>query len=339
MIAFTGGGTGGHLAIVKALANEFKKRNIEFIFIGSTKGQDRAWFENDPIFKTKYFLESSGVVDKKGLGKLKSLLNIFKLSLKARQILKDNNIKAVISVGGYSSAPASFGAISLGIPFFIHEQNAFMGRLNKTIKPFAKRIYSSFSKNPFSYPVAKEFFDSSRTRESLNTIIFLGGSQGAKYINELALKLAPKLQEKNIKIIHQTGKNDFENIKKSYEELGINADVFDFSKEIHKKLNEADLAICRSGASSLWELVANKLPAIFIPFPFAANDHQYYNAWFLASKNLALVFRQKDLKEQDLLDAIFRLNLNTISKDLESQLLQDGAKKIADDIIEISKLN
>lgn len=339
MIAFTGGGTGGHLAIVKALANEFKKRNMEFIFIGSTKGQDRAWFENDPIFKAKYFLESSGVVDKKGLGKLKSLLNIFKLSLKARQILKDNNIKAVISVGGYSSAPASFGAISLGIPFFIHEQNAFMGRLNKTIKPFAKRIYSSFSKHPFSYPVAKEFFDSSRTRESLNTIIFLGGSQGAKYINELALKLAPKLQEKNIKIIHQTGKNDFENIKKSYEELGINADVFDFSKEIYKKLNEADLAICRSGASSLWELVANKLPAIFIPFPFAANDHQYYNAWFLASKNLALVFRQKDLKEQDLLDAIFRLNLNTISKDLESQLLQDGAKKIADDIIEISKLN
>ena len=111
MIVICGGGTGGHLAIARSFCEELNRRGIKPIFIGSTSGQDKFWFENDDKFAQKFFLPSSGVVNKRGLAKLKSLTNIISLALKCRQIFKENGVKAVISVGGYSAAPAAIAAI------------------------------------------------------------------------------------------------------------------------------------------------------------------------------------------------------------------------------------
>ena len=192
MIVICGGGTGGHLAIARSFCEELNRRAIKPIFIGSTSGQDKFWFENDDKFAKKFFLPSSGVVNKRGLAKLKSLTNIISLALKCRQIFKENGVKAVISVGGYSAAPAAISAIISKTPLFIHEQNAVTGKLNKILKPYAKGFFSSYDElSPCPYPVAKKFFDSQRVREELKTILFLGGSQGAKAINELAINLAP----------------------------------------------------------------------------------------------------------------------------------------------------
>ena len=146
VIAISGGGTGGHLIIAKNLAAHLAKQGIRAIFIGSNRGQDRAWFENSELFARTYFLQSSGVVDKKGFAKLASLLNILRLSLAARKILKQNGVRALISVGGYSSAPASIAAILSRVPFFIHEQNAVCGRLNRLLRPFARAFYRSSAK-------------------------------------------------------------------------------------------------------------------------------------------------------------------------------------------------
>lgn len=157
-IAITGGGTGGHLKIAKVIKGELNKREIKPIYIGSTSGADKEWFEKDNGFSKKYFLTSSGVVNKKGLNKINSLINIFKLSLQAKKILKENNIKAVFSVGGYSAAPASFASIFSNIPLFIHEQNANIGSLNKLLKPFSKRFFSTFLYND-PYPVEDIFFE------------------------------------------------------------------------------------------------------------------------------------------------------------------------------------
>ena len=335
MIALSGGGTGGHLAIVRALKNVLNQKGIEPIYIGSNQGQDRSWFENESGFSQKYFLNSQGVVNKKGIKKLLSLYEILKSSSTCRTIFKENSIRSLISVGGYSAAPASFATIGSSVELYIHEQNAAIGRLNKILKPFAKEFFSSYDKDSKirDYPVDISFFKHQKEIEKLETIIFLGGSQGAKAINELALKLAPKLQKKDIKIIHQTGKNELEKVKDFYKKEKINADVFDFSPNLIEKISKADFAISRAGASTLWELCALGIPALFIPYPYAAGDHQYYNAKTLANKGLALIKRENQINSDTLFKEIKNLNLKTISDGLKDEIKPNGALKIIEHII------
>ena len=336
-IVITGGGTGGHLSIARSLLEASLGLNLDCIYIGSQSGQDKKWFENEDKFKEKYFLASSGVVNKKGFAKIKAIFHILNLSLKARKILKEKEIKAVFSVGGYSAAAASFGAILAGVPLFIHEQNSKSGSLNSLLKPFAKGFYSAFDEKPMPYPVNEAFFKSARLRTGLKSIIFLGGSQGASFINDLALKLALKLDEKGIKIIHQCGEKDLKKCQEFYENSHIKADCFDFSKHLADKMSEADLAISRAGASTVFELCANALPAIFIPYPFAAKNHQFFNAKFLLDKNLGQIFTQNELeRDQDqkgLLNAIFSMNLAQISKDLTNFTSRNGARLLLEDAL------
>lgn len=353
-IAITGGGTGGHLSIARALCEAAFKKGVKCLYIGSCSGQDRAWFENEAKFEQKHFLQSGGVVDKKGFARVKSLLNILNLSFKARQILRDNEITAVFSVGGYSAAAASFAAILSRTPLFIHEQNSKSGSLNTLLKPFAKGFYSAFTPPFAPYPVAAKFFDTARLRKELKTIIFLGGSQGASFINDLALSVAVELKNRGVEIIHQSGEKDFEKCTKFYAQNGVKADIFAFSKVLHEKMARADLAISRAGASTLFELAANALPAVFIPYPYAAKNHQYFNAKFLFDKNLCQIFTQNELKistlnspnltlnlqnlasnspnlsvnfdTQKLINAIFAMNLELISNELKSVISPNGAE-------------
>ena len=334
MIAITGGGTGGHLKIAKVIKEELNKKEIKPIYIGSTKGADREWFENDAGFEKCYFLNSEGVVNKKGIGKVSSLFNILKLSFEAKKILKKHNIKAVFSVGGYSAAPASFGAILSNIPLFIHEQNAHIGSLNKILKPFSKKFFNTFIYDD-PYPVEDIFFDTARVRNELKTVIFLGGSQGAVAINDLAINIAEELDKRGIKIIHQTGKKDFERVKKFYQSKGIDAEVFDFDKNLIEKIEKADFAISRAGASTLFELAANQIPTLFIPYPYAAGDHQYHNAKFLADKNAGFVIRQNKITQKKVLDIIFDAKLTDISLNLSKINQKNGAKMIVDRILNV----
>ncbi|CZE49428.1 undecaprenyldiphospho-muramoylpentapeptide beta-N-acetylglucosaminyltransferase [Campylobacter geochelonis] len=336
-ILITGGGTGGHLIIAKTIALELKKRGIKTVFVGSTNGQDKKWFEGSNIFDKTYFLQSSGVVNKSGLAKFNSLFNILKLSFKCKDIFKNEGVEAVLSVGGYSSSPASFWAVFSKTPFFIHEQNAMIGRLNKLLKPFAKSFYSSYEEPKFDYPINEIFFQKARIRQNLNTIIFLGGSQGAKFINNLAMQIAPNLLEREIKIVHQCGGNDFEKVSKFYKEKRLDVDVFDFSLNLASKIEQADLCVGRSGASTLWELCANQLPAIFIPFPYAANDHQFYNAKFLQDMGLCKIFRESGIENEKIIDEILNYDVNLVSQNLAKVVGKNGGEKIVDDMLKKAK--
>lgn len=334
MIAITGGGTGGHLAIAKAFANELNSRGIKAIFIGSSSGQDKMWFENSDIFEATYFLNSSGVVNKRGFGRLKSLINILNLAFKCKRIFKFHKVSSVISVGGYSAAPAAFGAIIWGKKLYIHEQNAVIGRLNLILKPFAREFFSSYFEPKFDYPVDEKFFKISRIRKNLNTILFLGGSQGANFINNLALNLAKDLDKNGIKIIHQCGQKDYETIVEKYKELNIKAEIFAFSKDIDLFMSRADFCISRAGASTIWELCAASLPTLFIPFPYAANNHQFYNAKFLNDQNAAMVLKENEIDNKNLLNIIYNLNLEDISQKLINLLNKNGSKVIIDRILQ-----
>ncbi|MDR0579304.1 MAG: UDP-N-acetylglucosamine--N-acetylmuramyl-(pentapeptide) pyrophosphoryl-undecaprenol N-acetylglucosamine transferase [Campylobacteraceae bacterium] len=332
MIVITGGGTGGHLSIAKAIAVEYNKIGIKPLYIGSTNGQDKSWFENSPLFYKSIFLPSYGVVNQGFLGKIKSLLNIIKLSFKVKKILKQEGITKVFSVGGYSSAAASFAAILGGVPLFIHEQNAYMGRLNRLVAFFAKEIFSSYDKNSKvkDYPVSDEWFGFQKKCGKLKTIAFLGGSQGAKFINALALEAASWLNENGIKIVHQTGKNEYEKIKEFYEQNGIEADVFAFYSPLCDKLKDVDFAVARSGAGSMWELAAAKIPALFIPYPHAANNHQYFNAKVLEDKNAAIVIKQNNMDAKTLISILCSADIASLSNALDGTIEPNGAKKIVD---------
>lgn len=335
-VVITGGGTGGHLKVADALIEEYSKRGIKPIFIGSINGQDKEWFENDKRLKKAFFLETRGVVNKKGLGKISSLFQIIKAMNKCFDIFDDYDIKTVISVGGFSAAPATFAAIlTWGCKLFIHEQNSVMGRLNEITSKFATKVFCSFDEKSVikDYPVSEEFFDNARIRDELKTIIFLGGSQGAKAINDFALSVAPRLRKLGLKIIHQTGKNDFERVSEEYEKLKLEVDVFPFSRDIAKKMSQADFAVSRAGASTLWELCANSLPTLFIPYPYAAKDHQYTNAKFLEEKGLCYISREKDLSE-DLLVEILKKDNFAISKKLVDSISCDAVESIVDLISE-----
>ena len=336
-IIMTGGGTGGHLAIIKAVKEQFsvsseqvEGSSEELIYIGSTKGQDKQWFEKDDDFKEKYFFDTRGVVNQKGLGKLRSLWMMFQAMREARKLLKKHDAKVVFSVGGFSSAATAFAAKSMGIPLVIHEQNAALGSLNKLMKPYAKAFISSYlEESPIkAYPIKEIFFENARLRKEVKTVIFLGGSQGAKAINELALSLAPELKNRGIKIIHQAGVNNIDEVEKAYGDLGIEAEVFGFTTKLADYMNEADFAIARAGASTLWELSSTALPTLFIPYPYAASDHQFYNAQFLVEKELAWLMREDEIEVDKVLEMLNE-DMETKSKGLIEIVEKDGSYKIA----------
>lgn len=333
-LCITGGGTGGHLMIARALVTSAVEKGYEVIFIGSTHGQDQKYFSQESLFSAVYFLPTTGVVNQKGLGKLKALYKIFKAFLNSRSILKKHKIEATYSVGGFSAAPASFASLSKKIPLFIHEQNAVEGRLNRLLKPYATRFISAYdATSPIKgYPVEETFSKTARVRKKLKTIIFLGGSHGAKAINDLALSVCEELKQRDIKILHQAGDSDYERVKEEYKSLGVEVELYGFTKELASLIPQADLAVSRAGASTLWELTTNGCPAFYIPYPYAAGDHQYYNAKFIVNNELGWCEREgKELKNKFL--EILEVNLESKSKALKEYASTDVASQMIDDVI------
>ena len=332
-LIFTGGGTGGHLVIALSLAQEAKVRGHKVIFIGSTRGQDRQWFGESSVFEQTYFLETTGVVNKKGLGKIGALWKILKAVIASRRIIKTANADAVVSVGGFSAAPAAIASITMKRPLYIHEQNAITGKLNTLLKPYAAGFFSSYEsgRGHCDYPVNDIYFQQSRIRTVVKTVVFLGGSQGAKFINDLALESASWLNERGISILHQCGISDEERVKHAYRELGINAEVYGFTTQIAQLIERSDFAVTRSGASTLWELCAARVPAFYIPFPFAAADHQFHNARYIVEHNVGWCERQGEGLLVKLQEAI-ESDIEPKSEALGTLIARNGAQHIIEKI-------
>jgi len=332
-LIFTGGGTGGHLVIALSLAEAALSRGHNVVFIGSTSGQDRQWFGNSTLFQQSHFLETTGVVNKKGLGKVVALWKIFKAVLASRKILKNFHADAVVSVGGFSAAPAAIASLLTHTPLYIHEQNAITGKLNGLLRPYCKGFYSSYEEgaNHCDYPVSEVYFQRARPRYSISTIIFLGGSQGAKFINDLALEIAPWLEERGIHILHQCGAAEEERVRHAYHLLNIDAEVYGFTTKIATLIEKSDFAVSRSGASTLWELCAARVPAFFIPYPSAAGDHQYHNAHYIIDHNAGWCERQGEGISEKLKEAITS-DIMAKSDALEKLIAPNGAVKIIEKI-------
>lgn len=373
-VIITGGGTGGHLSVAKAFLDEFTNRGFKCVFIGSSGGQDKEYFKKDSSFLKAHFLKTQGVVNKKGFAFFTSIFKQFKAFLEALRILREFKPDFIISVGGYSAAPASFAAVFLRIPLIIHEQNAQIGRLNRVLKNKATIFFSSYLKESpvHFYPTRLEFFQNARVRDDIKKVLFMGGSQGAKAINSFCLSAAESLVRDGIFILHQCGKSDFLRVAREYLELPLKVGIlkdgilqsdleilqkdsnlalldnldssdssvdvllFAFSDKMPEILSISDFAVCRAGASSLWELCAGGIPALFVPYPYAAGNHQYYNAKFLEDKGLGFICLEQDLFLEVLQKAIdfTKENIKEISQNLQKECAKDATKQMCNTILE-----
>ena len=350
-IIIAGGGTGGHIFPAIAIANAIKKLqpNAEILFVGAS---DKMEMEKVP--QAGYRIEGLDIAGFNRSSLIKNIglpYKLVKSFLQVRRIIRLFKPDAVIGVGGYSSFPVLKLAQSKGIKTFIHESNAFAGKANKMLGKEATRIFVAIDgmENFFpggkihisGNPVRENITNSSITKEDAcrffglepykKTVLSIGGSLGAKNINEAVAAHIDDFEKNDLQLIWQTGK-PYADKARTVAAGKVNTWVNDFITEMEYAYAAADVVISRSGAMSVAELCVMKKPVIFVPFPFAAEDHQTANAQKLVNKNAAMLIKDSDALHQ-LVQAIIAL-----SKDEQKQNeLIDNIGKLAitnaDDVI------
>jgi len=313
-IIVAGGGTAGHVNAGVAILDEFRKQDSsnELLFIGTKRG-----IEKDLIpragYKIKY-INSRGL-NRESIGVLIYSTLLIPISIiQSLFIVLKFKPDAVIGVGGFASGPVVLSSALVGKNIFLVEQNAVMGFTNRMLSKFAKLIFSAFPlSKKFEHkvfmcgnPVRDIIKPSNKIKtNSTFTIFVFGGSQGARAINYCVIDAIQRLNELgNIKIYHQTGKLDHQKVKDAYKSAKFEHKVFDYTIDINKIYEEADLVVSRAGASTIFELINSDVPSVLIPLPTSADNHQYFNAKFLCDAGGAVMLEQKDLSPQTLVEQI-----------------------------------
>ena len=302
-VLIAAGGTGGHIFPGLNAGKFLREKGLEVVFIGRKESvEERIYKKNG--FEMDY-IDVSGIKGKSVQEIIKALFKLTKSIFKCFKILKKYNPDVVIGFGGYISFPVIFSAKIKRIKNAICEQNAVMGFANRMSSFFADKIFINFV-NTYKLPkkIKSEIIGNFIKEEILNlnpdnekdSILIFGGSQGAKKINDIAVEVAEKLKNSNLKIIHITGENDFVRIKNKYLTKGLNSvEVLPFSENMEDFYKRAKIVISRAGATSITEIYASKLNAILIPYPYAADNHQWFNAAEFIKTGKGVILEQKFL--------------------------------------------
>lgn len=299
-ILIAGGGTGGHLFPALALAEAFKERDpqSEVLFVGSRRGLEGSLVEKEGFpLKT---IDLASLKGKDWLGKIRALFVVPRSLVQAAGVLRGFRPDFVLGVGGYASGPVVLAAWVLGYKTFLQEQNVFPGLSNRILGRFVDRAFISFAESAGHFPKGKAVLTGNPVRRRLRagigsaasgpfTLLIFGGSQGAHRLNQTMAAALPLLRDLKgkIRFIHQTGEKDFSEVRGAYEREGFEAEVRPFIHDMERVYGLADLVLCRAGATTLFELMALGKPAILVPYPFAANDHQTLNAESLVKAGAA----------------------------------------------------
>jgi len=343
-ILIAGGGTGGHILPALALAKEIKARNIgEVLFVISSRKQDRDIVSGKgvnfialPITP----LQSGGI-----FSILSFLTRLFIGTIKSVFLLLKFKPDTVIGFGGYVSGPIVLLSSLLGARTIIHEQNAYPGRTNRILARFADRIAISF---PDARTFLRDFeskivFSGNPLREGLKrdkkagaqdffNVLIIGGSQGAHKLNTIVPEAVSLMEENGrnrLNLVHIAGKDDTEEVEKSYDKIGVKNRVFSFTEHMARLYNECDFVISRAGAMTISELSALGIPAILVPYPHAGG-HQRFNAMALEKTGCGVLLEEKDLTPGVMRDAISKLMnrdiLNAMSSGAERADKPDACK-------------
>lgn len=344
-VILAGGGTGGHVIPALAIAHELKNDyDAEVIFIGTARG-----IENRLVPAAGFPLQliQVGALNRVSLAtRLKTAMGLPAAVWEARRMLGEFQPDVVIGVGGYASGPAMLAAIVKGTPTLAFEPNVVPGFANRVVARWVSAAAVHFEETAEYFrnaqvtgvPVRKAFFDITDRRNDSGppTLLVFGGSQGAHAINQAVIQCLPELvaQVPEIHIIHQTGERDYNDARTAYDQARISAEVQPFFNDMPGVFARADLLLCRSGASTVAEITAAGKPAIFVPFPRAADDHQRVNAQALERAGAAVVLEETQLDQVWLVETVSALvrdrpRLRAMSQAARALAHPDAARDIA----------
>lgn len=358
-IVLTGGGTGGHIYPALAVAEQLRDSEDveELLYIGASGHKEEKLATERGL---KFIgLDVSGMPRKLSPKLVTWPIQLFSAVMECRKYLMNFRPTVVLGTGGYASAPPLIAAKMLGIPYAIHEPDAHPGLVNRTLAANARlvscgmegavdRLKSKRGKVVVNgNPVGKNFVhllrkDSACAVLGLNpemrTVLITGGSQGARAINEAVIEALPALLEANppLQIIHQVGEKNLVECKERLSPTVQNSKRYflrDYFDDLSIAYAVTDLAICRSGAMTIAELSVTGCPAIFIPYPYAAADHQMHNARFMASKGAAVVIPQDEVSGARVQQEVLRLLTNDESlRSMSKAMLACGKPQAASDL-------
>lgn len=362
-IVVSGGGTGGHIYPALAFIREIKKQvgDVEFLYIGTEQGLESTLVRREDIpFKT---IHITGFRRKLSLENVKTVWRFLSGVSKSKAILKDFQADVVIGTGGYVCGPVVYAASKLGIPTIIHEQNSVPGLTNKFLSKYVDKIATCFEEAAAFFPKEKVVLTGNpRASEVLNqdgikgrlsvglklkdpSVLIVGGSRGARPINDAVISALPQLGEKPYQILYVTGEVHYEAVKKEIALVGNPSNVIikPFVHNMPEVLTSIDLTIARAGATTLSELTSLGIPSILIPSPYVTNNHQEKNARALTRTGAAKMLVESELNGQKLVEEIDSIMLNkevleemkTASKKLgmrdAAMRLFDVMKKVMDE--------
>ncbi len=322
-----GGGTGGHLFPGVAVAEEVTERDSASVlqFVGTERG-----IEARVVPKLGYDLKLIKISGIKTVGLLAKLRGLFRIPgalWQSRKLIKAFRPDVVVGVGGYASGPVVMAARLCGVPTAILEQNSVPGVTNKILGKLVSRVFLSFSESQRFFPAKKVVLSGNPIRRQIKAalsgsgsatvdkpngrlrLFVFGGSQGAVAVNEVVAAASKLVIDGGIEldIVHQTGERDLEACIERYQKLGVKADCRAFIDDMASEYRAADLIIARAGATTIAELGVVGRPAILIPYPHAADNHQELNAREMAEAGAALMFKQADIAEEELAETICEL--------------------------------
>jgi UDP-N-acetylglucosamine--N-acetylmuramyl-(pentapeptide) pyrophosphoryl-undecaprenol N-acetylglucosamine transferase len=368
-VAIACGGTGGHLFPGVAVAGELKKRGYNVALLISPKDVDQQAVKSAQGFEV-FTLPAVGLQNRNYFSFARSFWNSYRAS---RKIFNQRKPDAVLAMGGFTSAPPILAARKFGAKTFLHESNTIPGRANRFLSRFVDEAFVGFPEaaarlkarkvSVTGTPVRPQFsqfcssgresahsenqsrLTSAATIESCRaalglkpnrlTILVVGGSQGATGLSEMILSALPLLADRNWQFLHLTGANDFEKVKQAYATRGIKAVVKPFLAEMDLALGAATVCVSRSGASSLAEIAAMRLPSLLVPYPTAADNHQYFNALAFEKTGAVKLLEQKNSTPEKVAELLRELiEDSSARKKIQAALAQWHAPKAAEQIAE-----
>lgn len=357
-VLFAGGGTGGHLFPAIAVAEQIKimKPETEILFIGT-----KSKIEGKVVPQLGYKFKSiwiKGFARKFNFENLLFPLKLFVSVIQSLVINMSFRPKVAVGSGGYVSGPAIFAASVMGAKIILLEQNSYPGVTTRLLERYAEEVHISFDDsrkylrrkeivkttgNPVRMNLGKiskpEALGKFGLSEEFKTLLVLGGSLGAESINKAIGKNLKELIDNNIQVLWQTGKNYYENFKH------LNSDkvkVYEFIEDMNSAYSACDLLLARAGATTIAEILALGLPAILVPSPNVAENHQYYNAKSLADKNAALLIEDENI-ESELFDTVKKLismpgDMKILGENALGLAKPDAAKVIAQRAIKLMEI-
>ncbi len=351
LVVIAGGGTGGHIFLGLAVAEAIRalRSDVEVIWLGSRRGHEgRIVPRHDVPIR---FVSAARIVGGSPLARAWGFLLVPVGVLQALWLFLVRRPAAVLGVGGYASAAGGVAARVLGIPLIIAEQNALPGRTNRKLGRFARKIAIAFEEARSFFPkercvltgnpvraalVAND--DASSSDRSARSVLVFGGSQGARFLNENVPSLLARVADTfdtKLHIVHQTGPAELETTTKRYAELGLEADTRAFIEDMGSAYADAELVVCRSGATTIAELRAAGLPAVLVPFPYAADDHQAANAKALVSDGAAIMVRKEAWSEETLAEHVVTLLSNDELVDMGRRAAEHARPQASRDVAEL----